>query len=135
MALPASSRLRLRVAALLPVLCLIHCIVTALLAAALPAAALWLHSEWLEGTLTLLSALATGMPLLRRWGEHDRQGLSLALFLAAVTLSGVGWIYDQEPPRLLGLLLFIATQLAWWRSRRRQAACACATPAPALSSE
>jgi len=134
MALPASPRLRARIAALLPVLCLIHCIATALFAAALPAAALWLRSEWLEAALTALSVIVIGIPLLRR-RDRDPEGLSLALFSAAVALSGLGWLYEQDPPRHLGLLLFVATQLVWLRSRRAHSSCACATPAPALAAD
>ncbi len=134
MALLASPRLRARIAALLPVLCLIHCIATALFAAALPAAALWLHSEWLEAAMTALSMLVIGAPLLRR-RDRDPEGLSLALFAAAVALSGLGWLYGQEPPRHLGLLLFVATQLVWLRSRRERPSCACAMQAPALAAD
>ncbi len=121
----AASRLRSHVAAFLPVLCLIHCIATALFAAVLPAFALWLQSEWIEAALTLISLLLIGGPLVRRSPDHDREGLSLALFAAGVALIGLGWLYGQEPPRHLGLLMLVATQLVFWRSRRTQRACDC----------
>lgn len=138
MALPASSRLRTRLAGVLPVLCLIHCIGTALFAAAMPAAALWMRSEWLEGGLTVLSAVLIGGPVLRRDRDTDPEGLSLALFLAAVVLSALGWLYGQESPRHIGLMMFVATQIVWMRSRRgRAAACECAhhTPSVVLASD
>lgn len=122
---PASSRLRMRLTALLPILCLIHCVGMALFAAALPAAALWLRSDWLEGGLTFLSSIVIGGALVRRGPERDPEGLSLALFSAAMALCGLGWLYEQEVPRHIGLLLFVATQLVWLRSQRAHRACAC----------
>lgn len=97
----------------------------ALFAAALPAAALWLRSDWLEGGLTLLSSILIGSALVRRRPERDPEGLSLALFSAAVALCALGWLYDQEPPRHIGLLLFVATQLVWLRSQRPHRTCTC----------
>ncbi len=125
MALLVSSSLRTRLVGLLPVLCLIHCVGTALFAAAMPAAALWMRNEWLEGGLTLLSAVLIGLQVSRRSPDTDPAGVSLAIYLSAVVMSGLGWIYGQEWPRHIGLLLFVGAQLFWLRSRRARPACDC----------
>lgn len=125
MALSVPPSLRSRLVSLLPVLCLIHCVGTALFAAAMPAAALWMRNEWLEGSLTLLSAILIGVQVLRRSPDRDPAGASLAIYLSAVGLSALGWLYGQEWPRHIGLLLFVAAQLTWLRSRRTRPACDC----------
>jgi hypothetical protein len=125
MALPVPPSPRSRLASLLPVLCLIHCIGTALFAAAMPAAALWMRNEWLEGGLTLLSAVLIGAQVLRRNPDSDPAGASLAIYLSAVVMSALGWLYGQEWPRHIGLLLLVAAQLFWLRSRRTRPSCDC----------
>lgn len=114
-----------RLAALLPLLCMIHCVGTAVLATTLPAAALWLHSAWLEAGLALVSVVVIGLFVLRRPQLAD--GLT-GLFLAAVALGVIGWAGGIEWARHGSLLMLIGVQALWLRERRRVVAaadCAC----------
>jgi hypothetical protein len=104
-----------RLIGLLPMICLVHCAGTALLAAVLPAAALWMHNEWLEGLLSLLSALLIGTLVLRRRKAVD---LIAVLFGATLALGLVGWIWDLSWLRHGSLLLLVGVQVLFMRERR-----------------
>lgn len=106
-----------RIVGLLPLLCLIHCVGTAILASLMPAAALLLHNEWLEGLLSLFSVLLIGTLVLR--GRSLADGLSI-LFGVTVLLGGVGWIGHFSWLRHGSLLLLVGVQLLWLRQRRLQ---------------
>lgn len=134
MALSTPRPLRERIVGILPLLCLIHCVGTAIVAVAMPAAALWMRNEWLEGGLTALSAILIGSLVLRRRPAGDGDDVSdpinpsVALYIAAVVLAAIGWLYDADWLRHGSLLLLVATQLVWLRARGRRPlqTCECA---------
>jgi hypothetical protein len=96
-------------------LCLVHCVATALLASLMPAAALWLHSDWLEGPLSILSVLIIGAMVLRRRRGIDRLS---AFFLLSVSVGGAGCLLDVSFMRHGGLVLLVAVQGLWLLERR-----------------
>lgn len=102
---------------LLPTLCLIHCVGTAVLGSLMPAVALWMHSPWLEGGLSLLSVLLIGALVLRRRAGFD---LLTGLFLATVVVGAAGWLLRVDMLRHGFLLLLVGVQLMWLRQRRAQ---------------
>jgi len=111
--MPLPSFAKERLISLLPMLCLVHCVGTAVLASAMPAAALWMRSEWLEGLLSLLSALLTGAMVLRR---RPSAGI-IAPFGATLLLGISGWVWDLSWLRHGSLLLLVGVQLLLLRQR------------------
>jgi hypothetical protein len=111
----ATPPLKDRLVGILPALCLVHCVGTALVGALMPAAALWLHSPWLEGTLSLLSALLIGALVLRRRAGFD---LLTGLYAATVAVGLVGWVARIDLLRHGSLLFLVGVQLMWLRQRR-----------------
>ncbi len=106
-----------RLAAMLPLLCLVHCAGTAVLASVMPAAAMWLHNEWLEGVLSLFSALLIGTLVLRRPSPLDAIAV---LFGAAVAVGALGWICNLAWFRHGSLLMLVGVQALWFRDHRRR---------------
>src|SRR5262249_48080737 len=106
-----------RLIGLLPTLCLVHCIGTAIIGAVMPATTLWMHNPWLEGGLSLLSVGLIGTLILR-----GRAGLDLltGLFLGTVAVGVVGWVAHIDFLRHGGLLLLVGVQLLWLRQRRAE---------------
>jgi hypothetical protein len=109
--------LREKFLGLLPTLCLIHCIGTAILGSLMPAVALWMHSPWLEAGLSLLSVLLIGVLILRRRVGFD---LLTGLFLSTVAVGAAGWILRIDSLRHASLLFLVGVQLLWLRQRRAQ---------------
>lgn len=113
----AGPSLKEKIVGLLPTLCLIHCIGTALLGSLMPAVALWMHSPWLEGGLSLLSVLMSGFLVLRRRAGFD---LLTKFFLVTVAVGIAGWLLRIDLLRHGSLLLLVGVQLMWLRQRRAQ---------------
>ena len=113
----SATSLKERLIGLLPTLCLIHCIGTAIIGSVMPAAALWMHNPWLEGVLSLLSGLLIGFLILRRRAGFD---LLTGLFLGSVGIGLIGWIAHLDFLRHGSLLLLVGVQLLWLRQRRAE---------------
>jgi hypothetical protein len=109
--------LKERLVGLLPLLCLVHCVGTAILASVMPAAALWMENDLLEAGLSALSALLISVLVLRQ------RGLGwLTLLLGAVLAVGAtGWLVHSSWLRHGALLGLCAVQLLWLYERRLRA--------------
>lgn len=119
-----------RLLGFLPMLCLVHCVGTGVLAVLMPGAALWMNSDWLEGLLSILSALLIGTLVLRpvpggaaRWATAEsahRKGVywMRGLFAITILLGLCGWGFKVHFLRHGSLLLLIVVQLLWLRERR-----------------
>lgn len=107
------------------VLCLIHCLGTAVVALLLPALASQLRIEWLEGVLTLAAVLLIGRSL--RQQDEKQLPLPVGLFVAALLALLCGVVFGKEIGQQIGLFLLVLTQLAMLRGRR-EVSCACPHP-------
>jgi hypothetical protein len=121
--------LKERLVGLLPLLCLIHCVGTAVLASLMPAAALWMENEWLEGGLSALSALLIGFLVVYR------RGLSWlgVLFASVVALGVAGWVGHYAWLRHGALVGMVAVQLLWLHQRRQSSRQAVAAAGPGVA--
>lgn len=105
-------------------LCLAHCLILPLLAAALPLLGPWAQAEWVHGLFVLVAAPLAGTALLRPGHGLKPSWRLVAAGMIAVAFLALGVFgpaaYEQTAT-IAGSLLLAGAHLLNWR---RRAACA-----------